>query len=131
MNISFCTVVLSLIQGIALNTGVLPLAKGGALHSGKASIQTINTRGRPSSIHGYSVEYPLFLAKYFIDIVVCMRYFRYSINFQLMCMVCLLLTSTGLLRSKPTPTSPPNTQRPMAQPHLNIHRDSTLSPTTY
>jgi hypothetical protein len=32
MNISFCTVVLSLIQGIALNTGVLPLAKGGALH---------------------------------------------------------------------------------------------------
>jgi hypothetical protein len=31
MNISFCTVVLSLIQGIALNTGVLPLAKGGAL----------------------------------------------------------------------------------------------------
>jgi hypothetical protein len=30
MNISFCTVVLSLIQGIALNTGVLPLAKGGA-----------------------------------------------------------------------------------------------------
>jgi hypothetical protein len=32
MNISFCTVVLSLIQGIALNTGVLPLVKGGALH---------------------------------------------------------------------------------------------------
>jgi hypothetical protein len=31
MNISFCTVVLSLIQGIALNTGVLPLAKGRAL----------------------------------------------------------------------------------------------------
>jgi hypothetical protein len=27
-------VVLSLIQGIALNTGVLPLAKGGALQNG-------------------------------------------------------------------------------------------------
>jgi hypothetical protein len=35
MNISFCTVVLSLIQGIALNTGVLPLAKGGALQRKK------------------------------------------------------------------------------------------------
>jgi hypothetical protein len=29
----FCTVVLSVIQGVALNTGVLPLAKGRALHS--------------------------------------------------------------------------------------------------
>jgi hypothetical protein len=28
----FCTVVLSVIQGVALNTGVLPLAKGRVLH---------------------------------------------------------------------------------------------------
>jgi hypothetical protein len=31
MNTTFCTVVLSVIQGIALNTGVLPFAKGRAL----------------------------------------------------------------------------------------------------
>ena len=29
----FCTVVLSVIHGIALNTGVLPFSKGGALQS--------------------------------------------------------------------------------------------------
>jgi hypothetical protein len=29
----FCTVVLSVIQGVALNTGVLPFSKGRALHS--------------------------------------------------------------------------------------------------
>jgi hypothetical protein len=28
----FCTVVLSVIQGVALNTGVLPFSKGRALH---------------------------------------------------------------------------------------------------
>jgi hypothetical protein len=32
----FCTVVLSLIQGIALNTGVLSFSKGRALHYGFA-----------------------------------------------------------------------------------------------
>ena len=31
MNTIFCTVVLSVIQGVALNTGVLPLLKGRAL----------------------------------------------------------------------------------------------------
>jgi hypothetical protein len=30
----FCNVVLSVIQGVALNTGVLPLAKGRALQNG-------------------------------------------------------------------------------------------------
>jgi hypothetical protein len=33
MNILFCSVVLSVIQGIALNTDVPPKSKGGALHS--------------------------------------------------------------------------------------------------
>jgi hypothetical protein len=32
MNAIFCTVVLSVIQGVALNTGVLPLLKGRTLH---------------------------------------------------------------------------------------------------
>ena len=34
MNTIFCTVVLSVIQGVALNTGVLPLLKGRALQNG-------------------------------------------------------------------------------------------------
>jgi hypothetical protein len=34
MNTTFCTVVLSVIQGIALNTGVLPFAKDRALQNG-------------------------------------------------------------------------------------------------
>jgi hypothetical protein len=32
MNTIFCTVVLSVIQGVALNTGVLSFSKGRALH---------------------------------------------------------------------------------------------------
>jgi hypothetical protein len=32
MTTIFCTVVLSVIQGVALNTGVLPFSKGRALH---------------------------------------------------------------------------------------------------
>jgi hypothetical protein len=31
---TFCTVVLSVIQGIALNTGVMPFSKGRALQNG-------------------------------------------------------------------------------------------------
>jgi hypothetical protein len=33
MNTTFCSVLLSVIQGIALNTGVPPLSKGGALQT--------------------------------------------------------------------------------------------------
>jgi hypothetical protein len=37
----FCTVVLSVIQGVALNIGVLPLAKGRVLHLYDSSYQPI------------------------------------------------------------------------------------------
>jgi hypothetical protein len=52
MNISFCTVVLSLIQGIALNTGVLPLVKGGALQKVLGNDEDLDLKRRQNRVGG-------------------------------------------------------------------------------